>query len=76
MTITVEIGSWAARWLDRRVILLTGMPDDSTVTDAIIAAGIPRDEAGVVVLNGDLIQKSHRLSDGDIIKIHPVIIGG
>jgi sulfur carrier protein ThiS len=76
LNITVETGTWAARWLDQRVILLTGMPADSTVTDAIIAAGIPWDEAGVVVLAGNLIRRDYQLSDGDVIKIHPVIIGG
>ena len=76
MTITVETGVWAARWLDQRVILLTDMPDDTTVADAIIAAGIPRDEAGAIMLDGNLIQKNRRLSDGDVIKIHPIIIGG
>ncbi|MCL2401830.1 MAG: MoaD/ThiS family protein [Oscillospiraceae bacterium] len=76
MTITVETGSWAARWLDQRVILLTDMPADATAADAILAAGIPQDEAGVIVRNGTLIPKDHRLSHGDVIKIHPIIIGG
>ena len=76
MNITVETDNWAIRWLDQRIILLTDMPADATVADAIITAGIPQDEAGVVVLNGNLIPKNHRLSNGDFIKIYPIIIGG
>ena len=75
MKITVETGSWAARYVDDRFIALE-MPQDATVADVIAASGIPVDEAGIAVIGGKAATRGHRVSDGDVVKIHPVIVGG
>ena len=75
MKITAKTGSWAARYVSERVIALD-MPEGSSAMDVIKAIGIPPDEVGIVVIDGKSVPKEHRLSDEDVIKIHPVIIGG
>jgi len=75
MTITVETGRWAARYVDSRIISLK-MPDGLTVADAIRATRIPEDEAGIAIVGGKAVPREQRLSDGDVLKIHPVIVGG
>jgi len=73
--ITVETGGWAARYVSGRVISLK-LPEGATVADVIRTAGIPEDEAGITVIGGKVVTLECRLSDGDVLKIHPVIIGG
>jgi len=68
-------GGWAARYTDERITFLE-ISENSTVADAISAVGIPASEAGIVVLDGKAVPKDHLLSNGDEIKIHPLIIGG
>ena len=75
MNITVTTGSWAARYMDGDAAVLD-MPEDSTPADVISALGLPLDEAGIVSINGKAVPRGHRLSDGDCLKIYPVIIGG
>ncbi|MCL1820202.1 MAG: MoaD/ThiS family protein [Oscillospiraceae bacterium] len=49
---------------------------ESTVADVITLLGIPGDEAGLTVINGKAVSHQTLLSDGDTVKIFPVIIGG
>jgi len=75
MTITVETGSWAARYMEKDTVSLN-MPESSTVADAIAALGLPPDESGITAIGGKAVSREHRLSDGDFLKIYPVIVGG
>ena len=75
MKITVVTGDWAARYLNERSMALK-MPERSTVADVIKAAGIPEDEAGIAVISGKAVPREYPLSDGETVKIHPIIIGG
>lgn len=74
MKIIVETGAWAARYTQRELTL--DMPEKSTVADAVRAAKIPEDEAGIAVIDGKAVMGDYVLSDGDVLRIHPVIIGG
>ena len=75
MKITVETGNWAARYVDESVLTLD-MPEDTTVADVIDAIGIPAEETGIIVVDGKAVARDCVLSDGDVLKIYPVIIGG
>jgi len=75
LKITVETGSWAERYINKRSISID-VPEGSTVLDAINAAGILLDEAGIAVVDGRAVPREYPLSDGDVVKILPVIIGG
>ena len=75
MKITVETGKWAARYMEEPLIIMEAEPGD-TVEDIIDELGIPQDEAGMAVIGGEGVAKTYIVKDGDVIKIHPVIIGG
>ena len=75
MRITVETGKWAARYVNDRAMSIE-VPGGATVADVIRTVGIPADEAGLAVLGGNAISNDYSLSDGDVINVHPVIIGG
>ena len=75
MKITVETDSWAARYVAERIFTVE-VPENATVADVINTIGLPADEAGIAVIHGEVVTKEHCLSQGDNIKIHPVIIGG
>ena len=75
MKITVETGKWAARYVDERIVTLD-MPEASTVADVIAAMNIPSDEAGLVVIDGKSVAKEYALANGDILTLHPIIVGG
>ena len=75
MIITLKTDAWAAGYVKERTLVLD-MPEGSTVFDVIIAAKIPEAEAGITVINGKVVPKKQVLSDGAIIKVHPIIIGG
>ena len=47
-----------------------------TARDAIIAAGIPENEVGVITKDGYKITEDLCLNDGDKIKIFTTILGG
>ena len=75
MKITLETTSWAARYVDERSVTLE-MPEGAVVADAIAASGIPADEAGIAVIDGKAAARGHRLADGDVVRVYPVIVGG
>ena len=75
MQVTVETGKWAMRYVSERIIHLE-MPEGSTIADIVTAIKIPPEEAGLAVINGTSVTKEHTPSDGDVITIHPIIIGG
>ena len=75
MNVTIETGRWAARYVGEDPVCIN-MTESSTVMDAIEAIGLPPDEAGITTIGGKAVPKGLRLSDGDYLKIYPVIIGG
>lgn len=75
IAITLKTDSWAAKFIKERSVDLN-LPKNSTIQDLINISGIPLDEAGIAVINNEVVPGVHPLSDGDEIKIHPIIIGG
>ena len=75
MKVIVETGKWANRYVNERALTLE-LPKDATVSDIVSSVGIPADEAGIAVLGGKAIARGYVLSDGDVVTIHPVIVGG
>jgi len=75
MKITVETGKWAARYVDERVVVLD-ISEGATTADIAAALAIPLEEAGLAVLNGKAVAKNHAFSNGDVITLHPIIVGG
>lgn len=75
MKVTVITGGWAGRYLPENPASFDA-PDNSTVADLLKTLPIPPEEAGMVAVNGKAASGDHILSDGDSLKIYPVIIGG
>ena len=75
MKITLVTGSWARRYVAAESVELN-MPDHSTVADALKTSALPSDEAGMAIIGGKSVAREHTLSDGDVMKVYPVIIGG
>ena len=75
MKITVETGRWAARYMPDEIATLE-LPEGATVQDAIDAAGLPADEAGLVAVDGAAVARDYVLPDGGTVKIYAAIIGG
>lgn len=75
MKITVDTGSWAAAYVNQRLVSLD-LPEASNVADVLDAVGIPQEEAGLAILDGKVISREHSLSEGDSVKIQPMVLGG
>ena len=52
------------------------LPDGGTVGDALDAAGVPRAEAHLLILNGDSRSPDHPLQEGDTLSVFPPVAGG
>jgi len=75
MKIIIETGEWAGRYIGDKTDVLH-LDEGSSAADAIAALGIPPEEAGMVAVGGKAVSKGYVLSEGDVLKIYPVIIGG
>jgi molybdopterin converting factor small subunit len=52
------------------------LSDGQTVGDALDAAGVPREEAHLRILEGDSRSLEHPLRDGDTLSVFPPVAGG
>ena len=75
MKITVETGKWAERYVNERAIVLD-VADGSVTADIAAALKIPLEEAGLAVLNGKAVAKNYVFCDGNVVTLHPIIVGG
>lgn len=58
---------------DRRFVTFDrGFELDSSVKDMIESLGVPHTEVDLVVVNGESVDWSHRVADGDLISVYPV----
>jgi sulfur carrier protein ThiS len=75
MRITVETGKWAERYINGTAAVIN-LPEQSTVADAIEMLNLPPDHTGIAVIDKKAVPRKHTLSEGDVLKIHPSLIGG
>jgi len=75
MKITVSAGSWARLWLPQGQTQLE-LPANAVAQDTLAALGIPPAEVGLFAVNGTTAPSTTALSDGDVVRIFPVIMGG
>jgi len=50
------------------------LPSGATISNAIEKAGIT--DAGLAVINDHAVPKDYVLQNGDVVKLHPPILGG
>jgi len=75
MKVTIELGAWALRYVGQRSVVVD-LDEGATVADATSKLTIPTDEVGIVTLKGEVKNEGYVLSDGDIITVFPVVLGG
>ncbi len=51
-------------------------PQDATVLDLIRQAELPEVEFGIAAVNGDREYLSYRPKDGQLVELHPILMGG
>jgi uncharacterized protein with PIN domain/sulfur carrier protein ThiS len=56
----------------RRQPLLTACADHATVKQAIEALGVPHTEVEVILVNGESVDFSHRVDEGDRVAVYPM----
>ena len=74
MEILIETGKWAAKYMEESVRI--AVPAHTTVAEALEKIPLPPDETGLTVIGGKAVARDHILSDRDILKVYPMIIGG
>ena len=52
------------------------LPEGSTAEDALKTLPLPMDEIGLIIIDGQSVKWDFALSNGDVLKVYPVIIGG
>ena len=75
MKITIITGRWAAKFLEHESFEMD-VPEQSTVGSVLGMLPLPPDETGMVTIADKAVKDGFLLSDGDSMKIYPVIIGG
>lgn len=76
MKVTVSVTGSFKKYTGGKVSMELELENSITAADAVKLAGVPQEEIGFVIVNGTKVDKSYTLSDGDIIKAYPLIIGG
>ena len=77
MTVTLTTGDWASSYIENwKKELSLSLDGGATVADLLAYLNFPEDETGMVSINGAAAERSAPLSDGDRVKIFPVIIAG
>jgi Mut7-C ubiquitin len=51
-------------------------PQDSTILDLIRRAGLPEVEFGIAAVNGEREFLTHKPKDGQVVELHPIVMGG
>ncbi len=75
MTVYVSTASWARRYVEERLAHLE-VSQPVTAEKAAVAVGVPDSEIGLLEVDGHLVERNCLLKNGDVLVVHPVIIGG
>jgi hypothetical protein len=51
-------------------------PTDATILDLIRLAGLPEVEFGIAAVNGEREYLTYTPRDGQVIELHPILMGG
>lgn len=75
MNITVTAGSWARAWLPGGKVQIE-LPCCAAAQDVLTALAFPAEEVGLFAINGIAVSNDAPLSDGDIVRLFPIAMGG
>ncbi|HSB72487.1 MAG TPA: hypothetical protein VLH58_07650 [Candidatus Methylomirabilis sp.] len=51
-------------------------PPEATILDLIRLAGLPEVEFGIAAVNGEREYLSFKPKDGQVVELHPILMGG
>ncbi len=51
-------------------------PKDATILDLIRLAGLPEVEFGIAAVNGEREYLTYTPKDGQVVELHPILMGG
>ena len=76
-TVVLEIPRSFLRYyrLPSHIVEVEG-PQESTILDLIRLAGLPEVEFGLAAVNGEREYLSFRPKDGQLVELHPILMGG
>jgi hypothetical protein len=83
MTVNIELTNWYKRFTGGKGSMELLIPQGTKVIDAVLKTGIPKEEIGFITIedmessNGrKLVNEDMVLSEGDRLKVYPLLIGG
>lgn len=81
MLVNIEVASWFRRFTGDKTEFELEVLEGCLAFEAICLTGIPKDEIGFVTLIGidegtKLVDDSYRLTEGDRLRVFPLLIGG
>lgn len=74
MQITVKL--FATLRINRFKISTLEVPEGATILDVASACGLAEKELALTLVNGQSVEVSHALKDGDTLSIFPPVGGG
>jgi Mut7-C ubiquitin len=76
-TVVLEIPRSFLRYykLPSHIVDVEG-PAEATILDLIRLAGLPEVEFGIAAVNGEREYLSHKPKDGQVVELHPILMGG
>ncbi|MFZ5986226.1 MAG: hypothetical protein ACOYWZ_03750 [Bacillota bacterium] len=83
MRVIIEVTGWYKRFTGGNGSIELVVKEGTRAVDAVIMTGIPREEIGFITLENDNIKGQTRLvnediilSEGDRLRVYPLLIGG
>lgn len=76
-TVILEIPRSFLRYykIPSHVVQVQG-PEDATILDLIRLADLPEVEFGIAAVNGERQYLMYNPKDGDVVDLHPILMGG
>lgn len=72
----VEVKLFATFRKGRFKVSQLELPEESLLRDLLVHLEIPEKDAKVLIVNGSAATVEHKLSDGDVVAIFPLVAGG
>lgn len=76
MRVHVEMTEWFKRYTGGNRNFDLDVEDGATAVKAVVFTGVPEEEVGFITVNSSRVDTGFVLSEGDLLKVYPLIIGG
>ena len=76
MVIYISFSEWFKRFTGGAGEMELNLSTGSAAIDAALAAGIPKSEVGFITVNDTKVDEGFILTEGDKLRVYPLMIGG